>query len=265
MKITHDLHLHTYLSSCCHDKENMVVNRIIEAAHSIGLATIGFSDHVWMNPAIEPSPWYKPQDAAHIERLRDDIAAADSRGIKISFGCEADMRAPGQYSITPEYAATLDHVLLSCSHFHMTKFVEQPEENTPAGIGQHLIKFFVDGVNSGLATSIAHPFMPVGNYESLDAIIGSISDSQFSDACAEAAANSVALEITLGFLPKTQDDGRPAFSLETPVRMITLAKEAGCKFTFGSDAHDIEKVIRLPRLQYFIEKCQLTENDICQV
>ena len=75
MNITHDLHVHTYLSACCRDKEGMTVTNVLAAAEASGLRTVGFSDHLWMNAAVPPSSWYRPQDATQIRRLRNDLYA----------------------------------------------------------------------------------------------------------------------------------------------------------------------------------------------
>ncbi len=260
MKITHDLHIHTYLSACCKAKEQMTVANIIEAASELGLETIGFSDHVWMNEAIEPSGFYKSQGASQIARLRSDLAECKDIPLRISVGCEADTRAPGEFSITPEFAESLDHVLLSCSHFHMTRFVEQPADTAPASVAKHLIKFFTSGIRTGWATAIAHPFLPVGDTARLDAILGSISEMEFKDVLGEAAERGVAIEIATGFLPDPAN--KETFSIETPLRMLALAKEVGCKFSFGSDAHDFTRLYRLPELHYFVNALNLTEKDL---
>lgn len=260
MKIQHDLHVHTYLSACCRDKANMTVPNVLTAAIELGLSTVGFSDHVWMNEAVSPSSWYRPQDARQIARLRADLESLGSTPVRVSVGCEADMRAPGQFSITRAFAESLDHVLLACSHFHMKGFVEQPADSSPRAMAEHLVKFFVAGVQSGLATSIAHPFIPLGDTARLDAILGSLSDAELTDALGQAAEHNVALEITLGFLPK--EENGPTFHLETPLRLLTLAKQAGCRFTFGSDAHDLPTLNRLPQLQKLVDTLGLTEADL---
>ena len=76
----------------------------------------------------------------------------------------------------------------------------------------------------------------------------------------------MALEITRAFLPPeepTQDD--PSWSLETPIRFLSLAKQAGCKFTFGSDAHAPERQKQLPELTTFIEAVGITEDDVLEL
>ena len=258
MKIDRDLHIHTYLSACCADKTNQTPARILQLATDMGLTTLGFSDHIWANPAIVPSKWYQPQDETQISRLRSDLAGLTPK-IKTLVGCEADMIAPGQFGITRKFAAQLDYVLLSCSHFHMQGFVEQPAGATPRAVGEHLLKFFLSGVQAGLATAIAHPFLPCGFMERYDEILAALTDAELRDAFGVARERGVGIEITTGFLPQVSD--RP-FSLETPTRLLWLAKQAGCKFTFGSDAHDPARQKKLPLLECFVRALDLGPQDM---
>ena len=87
MNITHDLHVHTYLSSCCQDKERMTVANVLASASARGLRTVGFSDHLWMNAAVPASPLAPGRvqvPGAVREHLDDDAAPAelgDRRGL----------------------------------------------------------------------------------------------------------------------------------------------------------------------------------------
>jgi histidinol phosphatase-like PHP family hydrolase len=259
MKITHDLHVHTYLSNCCVDKAGQTPRAILELAEKMGIATIGFADHVWANPEIAPSSWYLPQNKDQIARLRKDLSKISSK-VRVLVGCESEIIAPGRYGITPEFARQLDFVLMPGGHFMMKGFVEQPESESPRDIGKHLLKFFSAGVKSGLATAIAHPFFPCGYEEHFDDAIASITDEEFTEAFGMAAERGVGVEITTGFLPPRPDGF--TFSAETPLRFLSIAKRCGCKFTFGSDAHAPARQMRLPMLAMLVDAIGITENDL---
>jgi histidinol phosphatase-like PHP family hydrolase len=258
MKFYQDLHVHTYLSACCREKERQTPRAILALAERMNVSTIGFSDHVWANPEIVPSDWYRPQDTSQISRLREDLAGVSTE-IDVLVGCEADMIAPGAFGITAEFAQELDFVLLACSHFHMSGFVAQPEGKTPRHLGRHMLDFFLSGVSSGLATSIAHPFYPLGYFDQYDSAIDAISDAEFLDVFGAAAEHDVALEITTAFIPT---HSARSFSIETPIRFLSLAKQAGCKFTLGTDAHSPEAQMRLPELVALTKPIGLTGEDI---
>ena len=258
MRIDHDLHVHTYLSACCHEKGRQTPGAILALAEHMGVGTIGFADHMWVNPDLPPSDWYRPQDESQTRRLRAELSGVSTR-TRVLVGCEAEMIAPGKVGLTPEAARRLDFVLLACSHFHMKGFVEQPPSRAPRDIATHMLKFFRAGVRSGVATSIAHPCLPCGYVTHYDAAVAAISDDEFLDAFGEAAEKAVALEVTVSFIPAPPESG---FSLETPVRFLSLAKQAGCRFTFGTDAHDPEAQKRLPELMRLVTAVGITGDDV---
>lgn len=242
--IDHDLHIHTHLSACCHHKDKQTPALILELAREMGLRTVGFADHVWTTADPAPSGWYKPQDRSQIDRLRADLAAIETP-LRVLVGCEADMIAPGRIGLDRATAESLDFVLLACSHFHMKGFVAQPAGTEPRALADHMLAFFRAGVESGLATSIAHPLLPIGFLEHFDRAVDAVTDSEFLDAFGRAAEKGVALEVTTGFLTAPS---KPAFSPDTPLRFLILARRAGCRFTLGSDAHDPERQRQLPEL-----------------
>jgi len=258
MKLDHDLHVHTYLSACCSDREHQRPAEILVLAEEMGVKTIGFADHVWQNPNLAPSNWYRPQDASQIDKIRSDLSAI-STNIRVFVGCEADTIAPGKFSITPDFAQQLDFVLLACSHFHMKDFVEQPVSIAPRDIAKHMLKFFISGVSSGFATSIPHPMIPCGYMQYFDKAVKTISDVELLDVFALAESNGVGIEVTTAFIPSAV---APEFSIETSIRMLSLAKQAGCMFTLGSDAHEPSAQKRLPELNSLIEPAGICEDDI---
>ena len=215
-----------------------------------------------MNPAIQPNGWYRPQDESQTTKLRQDLEAIETK-VRVLVGCEAETVAPGKFSITEEFAESLDFVLLSCSHIHMTDGVEQPKSYTPRDVADLLLKLFLSGVTSGLPTAIAHPFglIGVGPLKGLfEPTLNSITDAELFDAFSAARENHVAIEINAGAV--VPGGMNPAFSIETPLRMIAIAKRAGCKFMFGSDAHDPQQQQALLNMQPLIERAGLTKEDM---
>lgn len=259
MEPDHDLHIHTYLSACCNDKAHQTPHNILQRAMDLGLNTIGFADHVWVHPELTPNSWYQSQDARQIENLRLDLGKEDFP-LRILVGCEAETVAPGKFGITPDFAESLDFVLLACSHDPECL----PSSRTPRAVADRLMCFFRSAVQSGLADAIPHPFFQPGYLEIYDATIAAISDEEFLDVFGMAARRGVALEITTAFLPPSKGGFplRSEWTLDTPLRMLSLARQAGCHFIFGSDAHELGDMDRLPLLKYFIDKLSLEEEHL---
>ena len=70
------------------------------------------------------------------------------------------------------------------------------------------------------------------------------------------------IEVTAAFIPLPSEN---RFSLETPIRVLTLAKSAGCRFTFGTDAHDPEAQQRLPELGRLVQAVGIAAADVLTV
>lgn len=256
----YDIHIHTTLSKCCGDKNQRPAN-IIKEAEKAGLEAVGFSDHLWVNHSLKPNGFYDGMHENQITELKKELENIESK-IDILIGCEADTIAPGKFSVTANFAEKLDYVLLSCNHTHISDLIAQPENDSPRGIAEHLIEMFLSGANSGFTTSIAHAFVPMGFPDMFDSAAESVSDNEFLDIFAEAAQNNVAIEITLSFFPGKDENGKSLWSLETPIRILSLAKQSGCKFTFGSDSHSVGRISKLPMLTAFTEPLDLQRCDM---
>ena len=258
MKIRSDLHIHTSASACCHD-ERQTFEVIAEFLKNKGLKKIGFSDHVWISDKYGASEFYKKQSGEAHLKLKALVRSRDW-GIEILVGCEADMIAPGKFGMTEDFKRQMDYIVLASDHFHMKSFVEQPADVSPEILGRHMLKFFISAAESGIGNILAHPFFPYGFTDIYDAALLAISDAELFDACSIASSKNTAIEINPCYFPN--ENKNRFFSIETPLRFLSIAKEAGCKFTFGSDAHSIEDFSLLERLQYFADILKLQETDI---
>ena len=253
-----DMHVHSFASVCCQDDKQTPENIIpLLAAH--GYKKVGFADHVWISKDIEPSRFYKTQNGErHIEML--NFIHSCKWEIEVLVGCESDMIAPGVFGITPEFKEKMDYVVMATDHFHMTDFVEQPEDKTPEGLAKHMLKFFISAAKSGLPDILVHPLFPYNYVELYDKSIASLSDAEIIDAFSIAAENNIGIEINKCYLPNPQYEY--FFSLETPLRILSLAKQAGCLFTLGSDSHSLMSFGVLDKLQAIAESLKLTEENI---
>jgi len=252
------MHIHTTASVCC-DSNIQKPENIIPIMVARGYKKIGFTDHVWHSKKVRPSRFYSSQNGDENLKLHKFIHSHKWE-IEVLAGCEADMKAPGIFGITTELKEKLDFVTMATDHFHMKGFVMQPSEETPAGLARHMLEFFVSAAKSGLADILAHPFFPYGYTDLYDAAVRTLSDAEFTDAFSIAASNNIGIEINKCYFPNPQH--QRFFSLETPVRILTLAKKAGCKFTLGSDAHSPNGFKVLDKLQSFAKSLDLTEEDI---
>lgn len=192
--------------------------------------------HVHMTDFVMPAPPAKPVDDA---RARVEGLLAQVEGI------------------TPEraakWASRLPFDELKC---YMTGEIDQ---NAQAKfISDFMVESFKDLMNNEtlksysdlLPVSVAHPFQPVGYHHLRTAAQAMIPDSTYGELFSIAAARGIGLEINC------------ATNNEESFRLYGIAKECGCKFTLGTDAHSREALRAIDHTQALIDHLALTEYDM---
>jgi len=258
--VDHDLHVHTFLSACSHD-EQATPQHILARAAEAGLRTIGFSDHMWDSRVPGASDWYRPQTFDHISQTRAQLPA-DTNGVRVLIGCETEYCGDGRIGISRETAEQLDFVLVPISHLHMKGFVVPAGDLAPARVAAVMVQRFNEVVGLGLATGIAHPFLPLGYRDVVDEVLGLIPDEQFLDSFGRAADAGVSIEVTIHDFPSLGDGETEGFHDESFLRVLTLAKQAGCVFHFASDTHTLAGVGSSLDLEPYVRSVGIGRSDV---
>ena len=255
--VRQDLHIHTSLSLCA--KPTAVAADYIKAAKAMGLSVIAFTNHMWDSAIPGASNWYSKQDFNHILPLKEELSA-EEKGLKILFGCECECDKNGTVAISREVAQQMDVLLVPHSHTHMRDFVIPAELADDAQKhGDFLVRHFMDIMESPVAdliTAIPHPFHPCG-YRPYADVINAISDKALEECCKAAKQNGIALEINTGCYAGMLADEIADYAL---TRVYTIAREVGCRFTIGSDSHDIPSMFTLPRAEYQMKAAGITDD-----
>lgn len=260
MKVTHDIHIHTYLSSCCEDAAS-TPERIIKTASEKGLKLIGFADHIWENPKFKPSEWYRTQNLEHILKIKREIPK-DTLGVKVLVGCETEYCGNDIIGISREAASQLDFVLVPMSHFHMKGFVIPDKDYKSIEVARLMVNYFKGVLKLDIATGIAHPFNPLG-FRTVDEILNHISDDEFSECFSMAAEKGVSIEINACIFHEKSRKIKNNYSDESYIRIFEIAKKSGCMFHFGSDAHTLHHFeARKDVLDKISEKIGIEEKDL---
>ena len=261
MEIKHDFHIHTHLSVCA--KDTATVEHYAQTAKNLGFTKIGFADHFWDEKCGEPwNRFYERQGLAHVLELKKEIESVDFGGTKVFFGCETeyDPRNKGA-AITPAVAEQFDFVIVPNSHTHMMmpKDLYEPYEKHK--------QFMIDAYNqildcevSKYILSMAHPFEAVCcPYDNM-ILMEMMSDDDYRRVFDRTAEKGIAVEINTSGIGRYTAKEIPDSQY---VRMFRLAKECGCKFTFGSDSHTSGGHDRYDEIsQVVADALELTENDI---
>ena len=231
--VDHDYHIHTFLSDCSSDPEQ-TPERILRYAKENGYRSVCITDHFWDERAGTPSEWYAPQNFEHICQ---SLPLPEDDEVRMMFGCEADLRADLTLGITEERMEKMDMFLISTTHLHMDGFTISDED---AESIERRAELWVERLDSVLSMNL--PFRKIGISHLTTDLIGSscgsaaeilrlIPDVTKRELFTRAAKLGVGIELNYGTLPGTGEENEETF--ET----YRIAKECGCKFYLGSDAH----------------------------
>ena len=233
----HDLHIHSSVSPCGGDPAQ-TPERILQYAAENGLKTICLTDHYWDETV--PSP-YGVGAGVTTERLKSVLPLPQKEGVRFLFGAETDMDRDMTIGVGPDMAKTLDFIIVPLNHLHMGGFTCRGDENA-AERAELIVRRFDALLESNL------PFHKVGLAHFTDGLIfpggkntdvlNRIPDAEYRRLFRRAAALGIGVELNM---PAAKADLR-VMNWEQDreeLRIYTLAREEGCRFYFGSDAHTV--------------------------
>jgi len=252
--------MHTYLSRCSNDPD-FLPPAIIKHSKTNGIKLLGFTDHFWDKsmPGGDNNV-YRNQDYAHVTKIHE-MMPDEIDGIKILFGCETEYYGKGRIGISKETAAKFDFVIAPTNHT-LTFYADEEGLETPQQLARELVKRFKEVLTFDVATSICHPFLPLGFMEIGDKILNTMSREELNECFSMAKEKGVSIELNSCTFASNYDRGTDGFTDDSFLRIFIIAKEAGAKFHFGSDAHSLDDIDRLMKLEKYINILGITEEDI---
>ncbi len=257
-KIDHDLHIHTVLSLCADGDERQNKFALLKYAEDNGLKTICVTDHYWDSAVEGASDWYKPQNFEHISKIKP---LPESNGVKFLFGCETELNRQCVLGIPKERFDDFDFIIIPTTHMHMgggfvVRGDESPKER--AELWKSRLNAVLDMDLPFGKVGIAHLTCtlidkgPKGYLE----VLRNISDEDFEKCFKKAAEKGVGIELNFNSLTIDDDE------FNEVLRPYKIAKEQGCKFYLGSDAHHPEGFERaVENFSKIVDALGLEETD----
>ncbi len=252
----HDLHLHSGLSLCSGDAEQ-TPQRMLQYAEAEGLKTLCLTDHFWDEnvPRIIPFGFYDVQNYDYISKA---LPLPEKEGIRFLFGAETDLDMNCTLGLSRECFDRFDFVIIPTTHLHMDGFTCRGNEST-----EERAKLWVSRLDAVLDMDI--PFRKVGiahltcelmNRGHAAETLDLIPDSEFHRVFARCADKGCGIELNFNSLKLPEE------KKHSILRCYRIAKEEGCKFYFGSDAHhpgglNVEKA----NAENIIDLLDLEESD----
>ncbi len=237
-KIDHDLHIHSYISACSNDPlQNN--DSILQYAKDSGLKTICLTDHFWDEAVEGPSNWYRPQNYEWIKRA---LPLPQADGIRFLFGCETELRKDFTLGISKESFDKFDFVIIPTTHLHMMGFTLNEEDDSIESRAKLWVDRFEAVLNmdlpfhkvgiAHLTCSLATPANKGFTKEDYLRFLNLIPQRKLDELFTKAAKLGVGIELNL--------EGKifDADAEDSIFRIYKTAKNCGCKFYLGSDAHN---------------------------
>ncbi|MGQ9454396.1 MAG: PHP domain-containing protein [Armatimonadota bacterium] len=236
-----DLHVHTQYSVCA--RPEMQLQQIVDTAARRGIRFLGVTDHV---------DAYVGEEV--LGKIRGELGRLDAQvpGMSIFVGCEADILDIGKHVVTEDMKKSLDYVMVSANHFH-DPAVAQPKGDLPRDVGRHFLEMFRYACSLDFVDVVAHPLVVFPGTFAPECLF-TLGNDDILEALCLARDNGIAMEISPRGLEPDQLDFR--------VRFLSLCKEAGLKFSIGSDAHSLARVGQVWQLALLLDKVGITDEDI---
>lgn len=257
-QIDHDYHIHSQLSLCSKDPEQTPL-RMLEYASENGLKKLCLTDHFWDDTVKGASDWYTPQNFNHISKV---LPLPEKDGIEFCFGCETDLDKNLTLGISKSTIEKFDFVIIPTTHLHMKNFTigenATDKERSDAFIHrlEGVLNMDLPFRKIGIAHLACGLIVPGGEIER---VLRHISDDDLQILFKKAAARGVGIEINYDdfkFDKKTTD------TIEQILRIFGIAKDMGCKFYLGSDAHHPDTFAKTHAVfEKAIELLDLSEDD----
>lgn len=256
--IDHDYHIHSNISGCADDPAQTPSN-ILKYAEDTGLKKIVLTDHFWDEDSIgDKRCVWRQYESSSFKSIKSALPLPQSDSVEFVFGCEADIDEEGNIGIHPDHYDEFGFIAVATAHMHMWygKEVTIPERK----------KLYLDRFATVLESNL--PFKKVGIAHPTDGLIANlypganrevlnlISDNEFYTLFRGAKDAGCGIELN-----GCSFSGEKDLSEEI-MRPYFIAKDCGCKFYIGNDAHVLSTFVKYaPYSARAVEVLGLTEDD----
>ena len=253
--VDHDLHIHTHLSVCSLDPEQ-TADAILEYAVKNGLKTVCVTDHCWgstqpNNVGFYNGNYIAKQDIAHVSQI---LPLPQADGVSFRFGCETEIDADLNIGVTADDFGVFDFVIIPTTHLHMFPF-ESVERSATAYIKRYekILESGLPYERIGVPHLTTKLIAPEDNWKK---VLELVPDAEFFRLFKRTAELGVGVELNAGDFASYDED-----EMKFCMRVFFIAKECGCKFYLGSDAHTPQGLKRIPVFRKAIDLLDLKEED----
>lgn len=259
-QLDHDYHIHSQLSLCSNDPKQNPEN-ILHIAENLGLRQICLADHYWDHRVLGGwTPFYWPQGFSRVQRA---LPLPQGETCRFLFGCETEMNKYATVGISKSRHKDFDMILIPISHFHMEGFtiarrdcdsLELRALRWTERLGR-VLSMDLPFHKLGLAHLACYCLYHTDRKQYIQTL-DLIKNDDLHRLFTRAAAVGCGIELNLSDMDFADQEQ------ESVMRMFHIAKECGCKFYLGSDAHHPDKWDKfVPLYSRAVDILDLHESD----
>ncbi len=257
-QIDHDFHIHSHLSFCSND-ENQTTDEFLRYAEKNGFKKIFVTDHLWDSAVSGASEWYKPQNIKHISQ---NLPLPTSDTVIFGFGCETELDKDMRLALQKENYDKFDFIIIPTTHMHMSGLTipKGTDDSERAKLYVQRLMAVLDMELPFGRVGIAHLACPLmSRQRAPQSVLANVEETELMPLFEKAARLGVGIEINAADFnfSNCSDERRSAV-----LHLFGMAKEAGCKFYLGSDAHHPNRFkCVVPIFEMAVTDLGLTEED----
>lgn len=260
-QIDHDLHIHSHISPCAGYDPRQTKEEILHYGLTNQYGLLCVTDHIWDRKVPSPpeiNNWWLKRDL-DCEKAKEILPLPQGEHCRFLFGMEVDTDFLGNVGISEDSYDTFDFIIFAPSHLHAEGFARDGATvgATAAEYKEFYKKRLFQILNMDLPfhkCGLAHFTGCLSCKEGKTAAIDCFTDAEFCEIFDLAAKRGIGIELNhWNLAPEEQ---------KSILRPYRIAKQMGCKFYLGSDAHTPEEFApRKEEFQCFIDALKLTEED----
>ncbi len=229
----HDFHIHSTISPCCHD-ENQTPENILKYAKENGFSKICLTNHLWDENVKSPAEWHEKQRFISVSSV---LPLPKDEKVEFLFGAESDMDYEYNVGVSEERYDAFNFIVIPTTHLHLAGNTVKEKLQTPREAAEIWIKRFEELLKKSLPwkkVGIAH--LTCGHIfkNKTTEVIKLLPEENLYELFNASAKKGVGIELNMKTLSLTQEEK------EILLRPYYIAKDCGCKFYLGSDAHKVE-------------------------
>ena len=254
----HDFHIHSKLSVCSNDPQQ-TTDKILRYAEKNNLKTICLTDHFWDDTIEGASIFYRGQNYDHITKAKP---LPSSKDVTFLFGCETEFDRYFRVGISKGIIEKLDFVVIPITHFHMSNFTLSLEDllnaETKAAAWIKRLDAVLDMNLPYHKIGLAHltcTLISQSADEYLN-VLQLLKEEDLTRLFCKAAKVGVGIELNM------VDMMFPFGGQDIVLKPYRIAKQCGCKFYLGTDAHHPDRFDHAKEIfERTIDLLELTEED----